>query len=144
MENKNEKSMTLEEMIGEILKDAKVVKIPVQPKQDVGQEVQQQDKPQQVRPSGTPFISLNIENLHLHMDERMTSYNYGIGQELTKDVSDDTEDDPAEDIDFDEMLERIKKETGLCEKVILAVLQAQSDYLDDLWGGEDSDEEDKA
>lgn len=139
MENKNEKSMTLEEMIGEILKDAKVVKIPVQPKQDAGQEVQQQDKPQQVRPSGTPFISLNIENLHLHMDERMTSYNYGIGQELTKDVSDDTEDDPAEDIDFDEMLERIKKETGLCEKVILAVLQAQSNYLDDLWG----DEEDK-
>lgn len=144
MENKNEKSMTLEEMIGEILKDAKVVKIPVQPKQDAGQEVQEQDKPQQVRPSGTPFISLNIENLHLHMDERMTSYNYGIGQEPTKDVSADTEDDPAEDIDFDDMLERIKKETGLCEKVILAVLQAQSNYLDDLWGDEVSDEEDKA
>ena len=29
MENKNEKSMTLEEMIGEMLKDAKVVKVPL-------------------------------------------------------------------------------------------------------------------
>lgn len=29
MENKNEKSMTLEEMISEMLKDAKVVKIPL-------------------------------------------------------------------------------------------------------------------
>ena len=32
MENKNEKSMTLEEMISEMLKDAKVVKIPIQSK----------------------------------------------------------------------------------------------------------------
>ena len=29
MENKNEKSMTLEEMISEMLKDAKVVKVPL-------------------------------------------------------------------------------------------------------------------
>ena len=62
---------------------------------------------------------------HVHMDERMTSYNYGFGQELDAEA-----DDPAEDIDFDEMLERIHKETGLCEKVILAVLKAQADYLD--------------
>ncbi len=144
MENKNEKSMTLEEMIGEMLKDAKVVKIPLPAKAEEKTENQQQDKPKQVRPSGAPFISLNIENLHLHMDERMTSYNYGIGQEPSKDVSADTEDDPAEDIDFDEMLERIRKDTGLCEKVILAVLQAQSNYLDDLWGDDDSDEEEKA
>lgn len=141
MENKNEKSMTLEEMIGEMLKDAKAVKIPLPARAEEKTENQQQDKLQQVCPSRTPFISLNIENLHLHMDERMTSYNYGIGQEPAKEVSDD---DPAEDIDFDEMLERIKKETGLCEKVILAVLQAQSNYLDDLWGDDDSDEEDKA
>ena len=66
------------------------------------------------------------------MDERMTSYNYGFGQE-----SDAEADDPAEDIDFDEMLARIHKETGLCEKVILAVLKAQADYLDDLWGDEE-------
>lgn len=144
MENKNEKSMTLEEMIGEMLKDAKVVKIPLSAKAEEKTENQQHDKLQQVRPAGAPFISLNIENLHLHMDERMTSYNYGIGQEPAEDVSADAEDDPAEDIDFDEMLECIHKDTGLCEKVILAVLQAQSNYLDDLWGDDDSDEEDKA
>ena len=32
-----------------------------------------------------------------------------------------------------------------CEKVILAVLKAQTDYLDDLWGDEEENgEEDKA
>lgn len=35
------------------------------------------------------------------------------------------------------MLAHIHKETGLCEKVILAVLKAQADYLDDLWGDEE-------
>ena len=62
MENKNEKSMTLEEMLGEMLKDAKVVKIPLPAKAEEKTENEQQDKPQQVRPSGTPFISLSIEN----------------------------------------------------------------------------------
>lgn len=91
-------------------------------------------------PSGVPFLSINIKNLHIHMDERMTSHNYGIGQ-----GPDAEADDSAEDIDFDEMLERIHKETGLCEKVILAVLKAQTDYLDDLWGDEEENgEEDKA
>ena len=122
MENKNEKSMTLEEMICEVLKDAKVVKIPFPAKAEEKTENQQQDKPQQVRPSGTPFISLSIENLHLHMDERMTSYNYGIGQEPAKDVSADGENDPAEDIDFDEMLERIHKDTGLCENTLGGII----------------------
>ena len=137
MENKNEKSMTLEEVIGEMLKDAKVVKIPLPAKAAEKTEGQKQDKPMPVRPSGAPLLSLNIEN---HMDERMTSYNYGIGQEPAEE-----EDDPADDIDFDKMLECIHKETGLCEKVILAVLQAQADYLDDLWGDEEEGEkEDKA
>ena len=135
MENKNEKSMILKEMISEMLKDAKVVKIPLPAKED-----QKQDKPMPVRPTGAPLLSLNIENLHLHMDERMTSYNYGIGQEPAEE-----ENDPADDIDFDKMLKRIHKETGLCEKVILAVLQAQADSLDDLWGDEEEGEkEDKA
>ena len=56
----------------------------------------------------------------------------GFGQEPDVEA-----DDPAEDIDFDEILERIHKETGLCEKVILAVLKAQAGYLDDLWGDEE-------
>ena len=129
MENKNEKSMTLEEMIGEMLKDAKVVKVPLPVRAEEKTEVQKQVP---ARPLGAPLLSINIENLHLHMDERMTSYNYGFGQEPDAEA-----DDPAEDIDFDEMLDRIHKETGLCEKVILAVLKAQADYLDDLWGEEE-------
>lgn len=137
MENKNEKSMTLEEMISEMLKDAKV-KVPLPAKAEEKTETQEQDKPMPARPSGVPFLSLSIKNLHVHMDERMTSYNYGFGQELDAEA-----DDPAEDIDFDEMLERIHKETGLCEKVILAVLAAQEEYLDSIWG-ENMDEEDKA
>ena len=124
MENKNEKSMTLEEMISEMLKDAKV-KVPLPAKAEEKMEVQKQDKPMSAHPSGVPFLSINIKNLHIHMDEGMTSYNYGFGQEPDAEA-----DEPAEDIDFDEMLERIHKETGLCEKVILAVLKAQADYLD--------------
>lgn len=132
MENKNEKSMTLEEMISEMLKEAKVVKVPLPAKAAEKTEAQKQDKPMPAQPSDVPFLSLNIGNLHLHMDERMTSYNYGFGQEPDTEAG-----DPAEDIDFDEMLERIHKDTGLCEKVILAVLKAQAGYLDDLWGDEE-------
>ena len=112
-------------MIGEMLKDAKVVKVPLPVRAEEKTEVQKQDKPMPARPSSVPVLSLNIENLHVHMDERMTSYNYGFGQEPDAEA-----DDPVEDIDFDEMLERIHKETGLCEKVVLAVLKAQADYLD--------------
>ena len=137
MENKNEKSMTLEEMIGEMLKDAKVVKTPFPAKAEEKTENQQQDKPQQVRPSGTPFISLSIENLHLHMDERMTSYNNFEGD---SDEADEPEEDEAEDIDVDAMIGLIKAKTGLCEKVILAVLVAQEEYLDSIWG-EDTEED---
>jgi hypothetical protein len=138
MENKNEKNMTLEEMIGEMLKDAKVVKVPLPVKAEEEKKAQKQDKPMPARPLGAPLLSINIENLHLHMDERMTSYNYGFGQEPDAEA-----DDPAEDIDFDEMLDRIHKETGLCEKVILAVLKAQADYLDDLWGEEEENGEEE-
>ena len=138
MENKNEKSMTLEEMIGEMLKDAKVVKVPLPVKAEEEKKAQKQDKPMPARPLGAPLLSINIENLHLHMDERMTSYNYGFGQEPDAEA-----DDPAEDIDFDEMLDCIHKETGLCEKVILAVLKAQADYLDDLWGEEEENGEEE-
>ena len=71
MENKNEKSMTLEEMISEMLKDAKVVKVPLPAKAEEKTEAQKQDKPMPARPSGVPFLSLSIKNLHVHMDERM-------------------------------------------------------------------------
>ena len=41
-------------------------------------------------------------------------------------------------------MEHIHKETGLGEKIILAVLAAQVEYLDSIWGEDDSDEEDEA
>ena len=88
MENKNEKSMTLEEMISEMLKDAKVVKVPLPARAEEEKEAQKQDKPMPAHPSGVPFLSLNIGNLHLHMDERMTSYNYGFGQEPDAEADD--------------------------------------------------------
>ena len=143
MDKKYENGMSLEQLIGEMLKDAKVVKIPIQPKQEAGQEAQKSDKFPAAHPSGIPAVSLNIENLHIHMDERMTSYNYGIGQETAVNSPVDTEDDPLEDIDIDEMVKHIREETGLCKKAVLEVLAAQADYLEELWG-EDADEEDEA
>lgn len=137
MDKKYENGMSLEQLISEMLKDAKVVKIPIQPKQEAGQEAQKSDKSLAVHPSGVPAISLSIENLHIHMDERMTSYNYGFDKETV-------EDDPEDDIDVDEMVAHIRKETGLGEKIVLAVLAAQVEYLDSVWGEDDSDEEDEA
>ena len=87
-------------------------------------------------------ISICIENLHLHMDERMT-VNHGAatqeavsGEDCEK-TCDRCEDDD-DDIDFDEMIRYIRRHTGLCERVILTVLGAQIDYLDTV-----SDEEDE-
>ena len=56
---------------------------------------------------------------------------------------DEPDADEPEDIDVDAMISLIKAKTGLCEKVILAVLAAQEEYLDSIWG-ENMDEEDKA
>lgn len=113
-------------------------------------------------------ISICIENLHIHMDERMTT-NYGPGAlegvsgedcEADEEACDcghgkscdhngscncrtnkssdccDEDDDP---IDFDEMLRFIRRRTGMCERMILAVLAAQMEYLDSV-----IDEEDEA
>ena len=84
-------------------------------------------------------ISICIENLHLHMDERMT-INHGAttqeavsGEECEK-ACDHCDDD---DIDFEEMIRYIRRHTGLCERVILTVLGAQIDYLDTVIDEED-------
>ena len=145
------KNGTLEEIIMEMLKEGKAVRIPikdvvdklqenVKAAEDAQEAVQPETEKSEAVPQGgqvkTMPINIHIDNLHIHMDERMTSYNYGFGQEPDAEA-----DDPAEDIDFDEMLDRIHKETGLCEKVILAVLKAQADYLDDLWGDEEENGE---
>ena len=136
MENKNEKSMTLEEMISEMLKDAKVVKVPLPAKAEEKTETQEQDKPMPARPLGAPLLSINIENLHLHMDERMT-INHGAATQggVAGEECEETCDD--DDIDFEEMIRYIRRHTGLCERVILTVLGAQIDYLDTVIDEED-------
>lgn len=149
------KNATLEEIIMEMLKEGKAVRIPIKDVVDKLQEnakasetaqeaVQLETEKSEVAPlSGqvkTVPINIHIENLHIHMDERMTSYNNFEGDSDEPDKSD--EDEP-ENIDVDAMIGLIKAKTGLCEKVILAVLAAQEEYLDSIWG-ENMDEEDKA
>lgn len=67
----------------------------------------------------------------------MTSYDNFDGN---SDEVDAIEEDEPEDIDVDAMIGLIKAKTGLCEKVILAVLAAQKEYLDSIWG-EDTEED---
>lgn len=113
-------------------------------------------------------ISICIENLHIHMDERMTT-NYGPGalegvsgedREAGEDTCDcghgkscnhcgscdhcanksrDHSDDEDDGIDFDQMVRFIRRRTGMCERTVLAFLAAQIEYLDSV-----IDEEDEA
>lgn len=107
-------------------------------------------------------ISICIENLHIHMDERMTT-NYGpgalegmSGEGCEEDCdcghgqscdhcgscsnkSCDHSDDDDDGIDFDQMVSFIRRRTGMCERMVLAMLAAQIEYLDSV-----IDEEDEA
>lgn len=113
-------------------------------------------------------ISICIEHLHIHMDERMTT-NYGPGalegvsgedREAGEDTCDcghgkscnhcgscdhcankssDHSDDDDDGIDFDQMVRFIRRRTGMCERTVLAFLAAQIEYLDSV-----IDEEDEA
>lgn len=109
-------------------------------------------------------ISICIENLHIHMDERMTT-NYGpgalegvSGEGCEGDCEDgeedcdhcsnkscahkapcDHSDDDDDGIDFDQMVRFIRRRTGMCERTVLAFLAAQIEYLDSV-----IDEEDEA
>ena len=109
-------------------------------------------------------ISICIENLHIHMDERITT-NYGpgalegvSGEDCEGDCEDgeeacdhcsnkscahkapcDHSDDDDDGIDFDQMVRFIRRRTGMCERTVLAFLAAQIEYLDSV-----IDEEDEA
>lgn len=144
------KNGTLEEIIMEMLKEGKAVRIPIKDVVDKMQEnvMAAEDAQEAVQPETVPQggqvktvpINIHIDNLHIHMDERVTSYNNFEGD---SDETDEPDEDEPEDIDVDAMIGLIKAKTGLCEKVILAVLAAQEEYLDSIWG-ENMDEEDKA
>ena len=119
-EMNEKKAVTLEDLLMEL----------------VEQEALKLDKPQAV-PS-----TIHIENLHIHLDERMTSYNSFQSENEPEDAG----EEELPDIDVDEMLAQIKQKTGMCMKSILAVLEAEHKYLDSIWGtdDDDSDEEDNA
>ena len=110
------------------------------------------DKP--ADPTKNRPVSICIENLHIHMDERMTT-NYGPGAlEGVSDEDCECGEDAEEacdsgsnkscnrsddGIDFDQMVRFIRRRTGMCERMVLAVLAAQMEYLDSV-----IDEEDEA
>lgn len=146
------KNGTLEEIIMEMLKEGKAVRIPIKDVVDKLQEnvkaaedAQEAEQHSAEMPEAVPQdeqvktvpINIHIDNLHIHMDERMTSYNNFEGD---SDETDESDEDEPEDIDVDAMIGLIKAKTGLCEKVILAVLAAQEEYLDSIWG-EDAEED---
>ena len=110
------------------------------------------DKP--ADPTKNRPVRICIENLHIHMDERMTT-NYGPGAlEGVSDEDCECGEDAEEacdsgsnkscnrsddGIDFDQMVRFIRRRTGMCERTVLAFLAAQIEYLDSV-----IDEEDEA
>ena len=104
-------------------------------------------------------ISICIENLHIHMDERMTTnYSPGALEGVSSEDCEDCEEacnhcsnkscahkapcdhsDDDDGIDFDQMVRFIRRRTGMCERTVLAFLAAQIEYLDSV-----IDEEDEA
>ena len=136
----------------EMLKEGKAVRIPIRDVVDklqenvkVAEDAQEAEQHSAEMPEAVPQdeqvktvpINIHIDSLHIHMDERMTSYNNFEGD---SDETDEPDEDEPEDIDADAMIGLIKAKTGLCEKVILAVLAAQEEYLDSIWG-EDAEED---
>ena len=143
-EMNEKKAVTLEDLLMELVKEGKAVRIPIgkaaiQP--DKAEADKEQETPKVDKPQAVP-ATIHIENLHIHLDERMTSYN----SFQPDDKPEDKEEEELPDIDVDEMLVQIKQSTGLCMKSILAVLEAEHKYLDSIWGtdDDDSDEEDNA
>lgn len=125
--------------------------------------VESMDPP--TEPAKKQPISICIENLHIHMDERMTT-NYGPGAlegvsgedcEAGEDTCDcghgkscnhcgscdhcanKSRDHSDDCIDFDQMVRFIRRRTGMCARTVLAFLAAQIEYLDSV-----TDEEDEA
>ena len=77
-------------------------------------------------------VMLKVEHLHIHLDERSTSNTYFNGTE---------EEEP--DIDIEAMIDAIAAKTGLCKQSIMMVLDAESEYLDSVYGEDDEVDEDE-
>ena len=79
-------------------------------------------------------VMLKVENLHIHLYERSTSNTYFNGVE-------DQDEEP--DIDIEAMIDTIAAKTGLCKQSIMMVLDAQTEYLDSVYGEDDEVDEDE-
>lgn len=79
-------------------------------------------------------VMLKVENLHIHLDERSTSNTYFNGVE-------DQDEEP--DIDIEAMIAAICAKTGLCKQSVMMVLDAESEYLDSVYGEDDEVDEDE-
>ena len=133
-EMNEKKAVTLEDLLMELVKEGKAAHIPIgggavhldKAEANKEQEDLKLDKPQAIP------ATIHIENLHIHLDERMTSYN----SFQSENGPEDAEEEELPDIDVDEMLAQIKQKTGMCMKSILAVLEAEHKYLEsgDLYG----------
>ena len=80
-------------------------------------------------------VMLKVENLHIHLDERSTSNTYFHGSE-------EQEKEDAK-IDIEAMIDTICTKTGLCKASVMMMLDAQSDYLDSVYGDDDEVDEDE-
>ena len=121
-EMNEKKAVTLEDLLMELVKEGKAVRIPIgraavqsdKAEANKEQEALKLDKSQAVP------ATIHVENIHIHLDERMTSYNAF----QSDGKPEDAEEEELPDIDVDELLAQIKQKTGLCMKSILAVLEA--------------------
>ena len=80
-------------------------------------------------------VVLKVETLHIHLDERSTSNTYFHGSE-------EQEKEDAK-IDIEAMIDTIATKTGLCKQAVMMVLDAESEYLDSVYGEDDEVDEDE-
>lgn len=75
-------------------------------------------------PGLLPGVTLNVKNLHLHLDEHMESTNfYHNGC---------CDDEDSVVVDLDEMAEKIAEQTGIDKETVRKVLAAEDEYLTEL------------
>lgn len=99
------KATTLEDLLMGLVKEGKAVRIPIAGtafQQDKAEGDKEQEVPKVDRQPAP--VTINIKNLHIHLDERMTSYN----SFQSKDKPEDVEEEEKPDIDVDEMLAQAK------------------------------------
>lgn len=135
MGNEMNKMKLLEELLAELAEEGKAVRIPLgNVEKEVAVDPGTAEKTEQTESQKVETaVTINIENFHIHMDERMTSNNcISSGENVNCD-----EEDPLAEINHEDMLNLIQEETGLCRRVILDVLLAQMKYLESIWGIEE-------